>query len=274
MATEAYEKKLPSYSSERNYLLSILQQREVQLHDLSKNQPGKASSQSPAVAVAYLTWSPMEGYESPKKEKKGAALSFLRSRALAQVEKLVSHEAVTQAEYVRLEVEAKALPGQVGQARGQAKALLSEVKAKLGDKIRFATVCLADHQEASPALDRVATLAEALAPGSVAVISKDMQDLLGEAVFAEPDAVEGVEQWAIGDVDSLPSTVSRDDVEPESWCSCMNFVALVVVIFAFFFQMPKGPQIMARLLKAAVGGGVAGENATHSADENGEALRG
>ena len=62
-------------------------------------------------------------------------------------------------------------------------------------------ISVSDRVEACPGIERMAShLAECLPPGALRVVARNRDELMGTVQDSEPDAVQGVSQWTVGDL--------------------------------------------------------------------------
>lgn len=123
-------------------------------------------------------------------------------------------------------------------------------------------VSVFDKPEACPGIERIASrLAGCLPPGALRVVACDRDQLMGAVPDCEPDAVQGVSQWTVGDVHPYDSeapglraaglrspAVAKSGASTKSVLGAtLNFAMALVFIAALLLQLPGGGALLTRL---------------------------
>lgn len=241
------EHQLPLYSSERFYLLSLIQDSgcdltfAAALTSTEKEVMRGTSGTSPSLLVTYLLLDLAKEFG----QEVEVAAAIVKLRALVAHSDAVDNGLKNR--FLEIDVIVR---GSMVLGRAFANELLQRID---GDSVlgilSGRAISLSDKPAACPGLDRIACrYAQRLPHGTMRLLAESRYALLGAEPDAEPDAAQGVDQLTIGDIDPsmrvvesqfLPLQSTRAiKVKPSLLSLAMNMAAMTVLLTTIWTQLP------------------------------------
>lgn len=208
------EQNLPSYSAERFYLLSQIQQSNADLMFTTVNLKEKTAINSfyvnsedhhegSAVVLAVYIFIVLEEGFNEKNE-----IDLLMSKLLLMLDHKAAQDPANLEKFIEIDILVSVTSFE--RACQFAHVILRTIDSRTQamSSLTGRAVSISSQAAACPGLERVACrIADRLHPGALRVLAESRAALLGDCPELEPDAVQGVYQWSVGDLE--PSELSR-----------------------------------------------------------------
>eukprot|EP00470_Lotharella_oceanica_P001218 CAMPEP_0170167618 /NCGR_PEP_ID=MMETSP0040_2-20121228/976_1 /TAXON_ID=641309 /ORGANISM="Lotharella oceanica, Strain CCMP622" /LENGTH=254 /DNA_ID=CAMNT_0010405707 /DNA_START=30 /DNA_END=794 /DNA_ORIENTATION=- len=249
---EAAVHPLPSYSSERFFLLSELKVDGVQVKSLDgsvyQERRSDEVEEEPTFAVVYMIWRQSSGIAKAVGDLDALVKGCLprTPNSIALFVESHNEPLPENSEDDKASGETpKPVNAEESEAVSVAKALIERIDERY-PKLHSRVVGVSDHTAACPVLEECVNFSKTITgTHALQFVIRGEVDMIGlDGKGREPDAVEGVNQWLVGD--KTPAKAGgtndcgdvNDDDEPAAWgmfeWAMMILMVAILMRFAAF----------------------------------------